>query len=46
MKFDWEKLLGKTEHLGNKLANGAHKMAVSAMMLFIAYQLWNFNKPI
>lgn len=46
MKIDWNKALGQAEQLGHRLANSAHKIAISGCLLFIGYQLWNFNKPI
>ena len=46
MKFDFNKLLERTEKLGNRMANNAHKVVICGLLLFIGYQLVNFGKPI
>lgn len=46
MKFDWNQILERTEKLGNRMANNAHKAVIWGMLFFIGYQLFNFNKPI
>ena len=32
--------------MGNKVANNAHKVVISGLLLFIGFQLYHFNRPI
>lgn len=43
---EWEQIVTNVEKMGGKVANGAHKVIITGMLAFIAYQLWNFNRPI